>query len=401
MYSRSDSAQAIQYYQKALKLSKICKDSVQQSNVLTHITWLNSRIGDYTTARVYAAEAERVSKLSANLYQEARALSLGTFCSTGLGEFGKTIAQLQRGRKILGICGISGGDVDKTMIGSQGEIHLLKSEYAEARSIYHEIIETSSADQNFFFYGLTLVNIAHSDAMSGNTDDASCKLKQAKNIFGTWFPSQMIYCTMVEADIEFREEKFTTARVKFEGCFHVGEENQVSSFCLERLADIRIWPAAQKESKWPMIYLAHAYKSKDKLGLHKALLFLGDVFVTIKDKTAATNLYIVALDGFTQMDVHRSRAQCMIRLGDLAEAQGCISKAIDFWQTAQPLFERSLQAKDVAQIEARLATVQKAPQQASLELDLDQLLNNETSAIEEIQGVHAESAKRGGVPVTI
>jgi hypothetical protein len=147
--------------------------------------------------------------------------------------------------------------------------------------------------------------------------------------------------------------------------------------------------------------LAHAYKSKDKLGLHKALLFLGDVFVTIKDETAATNLYIVALDGFTHMDVHRSRAQCMIRLGDLAEAQGCISKAIDFWQTAQPLFERSLQAKDVAQIEARLATVQKAPQQALLELDLDQLLNNETSAIEEIQWVHAESAKRGGVPVTI
>jgi zona occludens toxin (predicted ATPase) len=58
----------------------------------------------------------------------------------------------------------------------------------------------------------------------------------------------------------------------------------------------------------------------------------------------------------------------MIRLGDLAEGQGCLSEAIAFWEEARPLFERSLQAKDVAQIDTRLSTVEKARQKALLEL---------------------------------
>jgi hypothetical protein len=54
------------------------------------------------------------------------------------------------------------------------------------------------------------------------------------------------------------------------------------------------------------------------------------VFLATKDDETATNLYIVALEGFTHMDIHRSRAQCMLRLGDLANEQGYTSKAIGF-----------------------------------------------------------------------
>ncbi|KAF8158750.1 hypothetical protein K438DRAFT_1860774 [Mycena galopus ATCC 62051] len=56
------------------------------------------------------------------------------------------------------------------------------------------------------------------------------------------------------------------------------------------------------------------------------------------------------------MDVHHSRAQCMLHLGDLASKHGCTSEAINFWEAARPLFERTLQTKDVAQIDSRLAT---------------------------------------------
>jgi hypothetical protein len=116
-------------------------------------------VRDYKTAQVYVTEADRVSTLSANLYLEARALWIGAFSSTGLGDFGKTMAQVHRGRKILDICGMSGGYLDNGMNVTQGEMHLLKSQYAEARNIYREIIETTSPDQNILFYGLTLVNI--------------------------------------------------------------------------------------------------------------------------------------------------------------------------------------------------------------------------------------------------
>jgi hypothetical protein len=60
-----------------------------------------------------------------------------------------------------------------------------------------------------------------------------------------------------------------------------------------------------------------------------------------------------------------------------------------------------LQAKDVAQIDARLVMVQKASQQAPLELSPDRLLNDETFPMAEIEGVHVERGKEVGVPGTI
>jgi hypothetical protein len=113
-----------------------------------------------------------------------------------------------------------------------------------------------------------------------------------------------------------------------------------------------------------VIYLAYAHKSKEKLALHEALLFLGDVFISREDEHIAQNLWMVALEGFTYMDVHRSRAQCMLCLGDLADKRGELSTAIEFWKSARPLFERSSQAKDMAQIDLRLTAVQEAQVEA-------------------------------------
>jgi predicted kinase len=118
---------------------------------------------------------------------------------------------------------------------------------------------------------------------------------------------------------------------------------------------------------------------------------LGDVFLVTKDDETATNLYIVALDGFTHMDIHCSRAQCMVRLGDLANVQGHTSKAIGFWTTARQLLERSLQAKDMAQIDVRLSTMDKAHQKYLLQFTTlsapDRALNRETSESQEVETI--------------
>jgi hypothetical protein len=145
--------------------------------------------------------------------------------------------------------------------------------------------------------------------------------------------------------------------------------------------------------------LGYAYKTKDKLALHKALLFLGDVFIINKDGKTAENLYMLVLEGFTQMDVHRSRAQCMIRLGDLANKQGYTSKAISLWQAARPLFERSLQATDIAQIDVRLSAAEKCDREALNTLTApDQWLNTGSSEIQQVESAHLEGSE-GGVSV--
>ncbi|KAJ7302844.1 hypothetical protein DFH08DRAFT_945524 [Mycena albidolilacea] len=326
--SKSDRPQAMQFYQRGLKLAKMCPDSNQECEVLVNMAQIQWMTGEYFAAQIHASEAQRLSQCSANLYDEASALWIEAACLRCLGNFKQSADQLHRSRVMLGVCGLDDGLLDQEIAISQGEIHLQKSEYAEARNIYNQIVETSSPEQDPFPYGISIVNIAHIATMCGDTR-------------------------------ELTEEKFEIAKVKFKESLTslAGQDNETELFCLGRLADIRDWPASEYHPRWPVMYCGRAYKSKDKLELHKALLFLGDMFLATKDGETATNLYIVSLEGFTHMDVHCSRAQCMV--------------------------------KDVAQIDARLSTVDKAHQKSLLELTAlsapDQLLNRETSEIQEVE----------------
>ncbi|KAJ7362820.1 hypothetical protein DFH08DRAFT_799843 [Mycena albidolilacea] len=55
------------------------------------------------------------------------------------------------------------------------------------------------------------------------------------------------------------------------------------------------------------------------------------------------------------MGVHRSRAECMLRLGDISKSCGDLPKAMDLWDSARPLFLRSSQAQQVEDIDCRIA----------------------------------------------
>ncbi|KAJ7729748.1 hypothetical protein B0H16DRAFT_1734051 [Mycena metata] len=98
-------------------------------------------------------------------------------------------------------------------------------------------------------------------------------------------------------------------------------------------------------------------EAKEKLGIYKALQFIGDVHLMQNDEISAVSLFTVALDGFTYMDVHRSRAECIIRLGDIAKKNGDLLKALELWETAKPLFECSSQAKRVQDIDERVGSI--------------------------------------------
>ncbi|KAJ7444704.1 hypothetical protein FB451DRAFT_1434234, partial [Mycena latifolia] len=119
------------------------------------------------------------------------------------------------------------------------------------------------------------------------------------------------------------------------------------------------WPSAEIKwsSSWQVVYLAHSKKSQSKVDLYKAFQFLGDGFMLQGDEDTAHSLFEVALEAFVEMDIHRSRADCMLRLGDLAKQSGDLVKAVRLWKDARPLFGRSLQAKEVAKIDTRLGAV--------------------------------------------
>ncbi|KAJ7824202.1 hypothetical protein B0H14DRAFT_2597437 [Mycena olivaceomarginata] len=150
---------------------------------------------------------------------------------------------------------------------SEVEIHVLKSEYTQAREIYSQIVETSSADEDIqHVYGFALLNLAQIEVKIGrNVEYIYQKLNKAKAIFSTW-PREIVQCGTIEAALELRQENFDLAKAKFQEFLHTawGKYNDVESFCLENLADIRAWPTSESQMKWPVIYLGYALKSKEK-----------------------------------------------------------------------------------------------------------------------------------------
>ncbi|KAJ6473002.1 hypothetical protein C8R45DRAFT_936041 [Mycena sanguinolenta] len=133
---------------------------------------------------------------------------------------------------------------------------------------------------------------------------------------------------------------------------------EMTSNCLEYMADISCWGPANFDwaVTFGVIYLAFSKKMKLKCGLYSSLCSLGDMFLSNEDHTTAEALFTVALEAFTEMDIHYAQAN--------SAQQGNMSTAERQWRAARPLFERSLQAKDIADIDCGLAGVEKAPEGA-------------------------------------
>ncbi|KAJ7135725.1 hypothetical protein C8R44DRAFT_848591 [Mycena epipterygia] len=361
LYHENGTTEAMEFFEKALHLSRSIQDRNQQSITLFHIAEIKWKIGDYLTARRYACEGQRLARLSGNLYDEARAVRTEALCCNDLGDYKNSSSLTCRAKKLLSLCGMSGGTLEQSIMNTQAELHLMKSEYVEARNIHTHILQNTSEEQDEYNYAFVLLNIAQIDVIIGADEhDVEKNLEEAKIIFSNnSFSGGITDCEMILANLNLREGNIIVAQTLFQKCLNSswGTQNQTVTCCLESLADVSRWGNNDFVWQWAVVYLGQAQKVKQKLELHKALQFLGDVFLAHGDDESANNLFNTALEGFTAMDVHRSRAQCMLRLGDIAKRQGDLVTAIKLWTEARPLFERCLQAKDLAQIDIQLAAV--------------------------------------------
>ncbi|KAF8166901.1 hypothetical protein K438DRAFT_1856609 [Mycena galopus ATCC 62051] len=406
-YHKRDVQRGSQFLHKALEKSELCESSIQQCNVMLQLGRFKLATGNYSAAMTYTTAAQKLSKIAGHLYHEGVANYLGAMSHYHLGDYQKSMAQLHRAAELLHICGLSEHRLAHDITLARAEIHLLKSEYTEARYFFCQVTETTSAEDYSISYALSLLNVGLIDMMiSKAKEDIYHMLQVAQEILRRESVLDFTACDTVQAIVELRDEKFDSAKAKFQECLCLfwGKNAEFSNLCLEQLANIRAWPANMWEYKWPIIYLACASRSKGKLDLHKALLFLGDAFIANNDENSAVNLYQAALAGFTQMDVHRSRAQCMLHLGDLANKNGRISEAISYWEAARPLFERASQTKDVAQIDSRLATREKGHHKALVKLETlhapIQLGKEETFEIKGEDSVDEDTGEHI-VPITV
>jgi tetratricopeptide (TPR) repeat protein len=241
----------------------------------------------------------------------------------------------------------------------QAEVHKSKSEYSEAWKIHTKLAQIS-ADRNPFHHALALLSIAELEVLIGAPKhDVQQNIDLARSIFMTiGLKSWIICCDILLAYLCLREKDQQAAKFIFEKSLKLApEDDQIKSFCLEQLGNINSWGPDESIPGWTTIFLIYSIKCKKHLQVHKALQFLGDIFLYQKDVDTAIILFTVALEGFTYMDVHCSRAECMLRLGDISKSHSDIVKAVELWTTARLLFERSSQAKQIQCIDERLAGI--------------------------------------------
>ncbi|KAJ7193121.1 hypothetical protein GGX14DRAFT_546373 [Mycena pura] len=358
---RSNHTAATDSFQRALSLSISTGDTQSQSSALRNLALNNWKLGDYTSGQVHAAEAQKIARLGANLYNEAMALQIEAICLSELGNYPQSIAQCKRAKSLVTLCGMSGGVIDHDIMTSLAEIHKLKSEYTQAQAIRAEILHTWPIEQNPVLHAITLLNIAEIDvSMGAQKRDVQRNIDVARQILKTiGLEAYIAMCDATEADLCLREKNMLDANKIFKRSLKLslGKSNEMTIYCLERLADVHRWSAIYWTNIWPALYLVHALNSNQKLNIYKALKCLGDIICVEGDQSTAISLYTVALEGFTQMDVHCSRAECMLRLGDMSKGDGDFEKAEGYWKTARLLFGYSSQGKKVVLIDERLATM--------------------------------------------
>ncbi|KAJ7759613.1 hypothetical protein B0H16DRAFT_1689004 [Mycena metata] len=349
---------ALKYRQMALNWAQAQGNIRRQSEALFGLSMTKWSTGSYAAGQAYAQEMQRLANISGNLQGEARGLLSEAICCIALGDYRESLGLLTRARSLLELCGLSQGDINYTVMNCQAEVHKHKSEYDQACTIHKQLQQNYQGVQLLYYEGLSLLNIAGVEVPMGVSYNLiEEKIHASKAIFGkTGHKKFLAECDATQADLNLREGDMSSAL--FCKCLKSswGRFREVVSHCLERLADITQW-AAHHDPSWSVIFLAHSLKSKEKLGIHKALQFIGDVHLVENDELTAVSLFTIALEGFTYMDVHHSRAECMIRLGDLAKRNGDALKALELWETARPLFERSSQAKRVQDIAKRIGGI--------------------------------------------
>ncbi|KAJ7626046.1 hypothetical protein FB45DRAFT_869158 [Roridomyces roridus] len=241
----------------------------------------------------------------------------------------------------------------------EGTIYQSQSKYLKARDIFIQTRPDIALERNYAYAAL---NIAQIDIEIGEVGGPGVELNIAtaqKYFSEVQSQAELYSCQAVLASLQLKKHNWIQAKAMFEECLQVSwsQGPGLTFYALEKLADITLWqsvdfPCASRRS---VIYLVLSVRHKSKLNFHKSLRCLGDVLLSENDHESAEALFQVALEGFTTMDVHRSRAECMARMGELAIRAGRMDQAEKLWQKACILFERSSQTTQAAEIQRKLA----------------------------------------------
>jgi tetratricopeptide (TPR) repeat protein len=243
----------------------------------------------------------------------------------------------------------------------EANVHLDKTEYSDARCIQEAILHQTSVVLSPLRHAHALFAIAALDLATGTSADIVIHNLEAVETLlqHRKYLHRLIRCDYIRADLRLREGDAMGARAEYIRLFAATRDHDpdLSLYCLAKLGDPTEPVHDEMEcARWAIVFFAFALHPvvQSTFIVHRALRRLGDVLVQQGAYNAALNILAIALDRFTQMDVHQSRAECMRTIGDVYVRYRDLYKAREIWEVARPLFVHSEQTKEVARIDERL-----------------------------------------------
>ncbi|KAJ7732221.1 hypothetical protein DFH07DRAFT_990938 [Mycena maculata] len=277
------------------------------------------------------------------------------------------IGNLKRGLELceqvherLAILGMEGSDQGLHLLDVEAQIHWLKSEYTEARRAHETIVSMTSPHDSANFHANSLLTLAQLGIACGRPEtDIVGHLNAAVAVYSTYGIGGATL-TELNAELQLYKGEKMQARALFEQCLlqSRGSEQEIANLCVSRLADPKHKMYDHGDIfNWAMVYLALAGILKDRVYMFHALRCLGDVYTLSDDDETALALFQSALQGATEMDIHRLRGESMVGIGDIMLRRGEPGEAQAMWKAAHPLFVRSSQIAEAAEVDVRLNTL--------------------------------------------
>ncbi|KAK7044337.1 NB-ARC domain-containing protein [Favolaschia claudopus] len=355
---------ALKYYTKARILAEEGGDTKSQCFALRGAAQSMVQLGQYREAQMISQELRCLAKLHGFFHEEVQAIRVEINCRVSLGDLKPCLSLCAEAQALLTFCGMQDTNLDLVLLGSLGNVHLQKTEFAEAKTLYSR---TSSVKQAPLVDAYDRLNLTIIDNETGEaTGQVQQQLDGIKAVFESIrHPTGMTFCEVLSASVHIRDGLPDKARLALEKALVEtrGNNQEITVLCLTMLGDVSYglndtWTTYG----WSLVLLGFARKDKSMIAAHHALRCMGDYFVAEGDDDTAQSLFQVALDGFTVMDIHRSRGWCAVRLGDLFHRRGKEEVALELWTIARSCFVRSQQEKDIELVDKRIVGAAKVAQ---------------------------------------
>ncbi|KAJ7454947.1 hypothetical protein B0H11DRAFT_2244722 [Mycena galericulata] len=344
---RGDITKASTHAEIALSLAEQADSDVQRHHALCAIAGYKRLKGKFREALALAREAQWLAGRIGNFQHETEALREEAMCCIGLGDFSQAVNICGRTRQLVIAGGLEGTMFDVSALDFEADVHLNKTAYVDSRKTLELMLKYSSPEKFKLFHGVTLVNIASINVILGvfnSEPEVLAAIELPRQIFTSHqYLLGLPLCDKVLADFLLSQGRKPEAKEMFEKC--VGSvrgrfEDDVTTY-MRILGDITLWHDVRSSSHWATTYLAHGRTNSSLASISWALRLLGDIFKENGDDETSGALFEVALQEFTRMGIYRGRAECLLRLAEIAEKSGAHEVRTEYLSEARRMFLKS------------------------------------------------------------